>query len=133
MNEVRVSVNTSQVLAGTAASKGALQAQLDNNGNKLPESTEENKGLTDAIKTAKAKEAVAGEGLEFAVADMNNFVQSIQRNLQFTVDEELERTIIKVIDSHSGEVIRQIPDELFLELARKLKEDGELRLVNALG
>lgn len=128
MNEVRVSVNTSQVVAGTASSKGAVQAQPGSNGKISPESTD-NREIANAVETV----TVHKEGLESAVASMNDYVQSIQRDLQFTVDEELEKTIVKVIDSHSGEIIRQIPDVVFLELARKLKEDGELRLVNALG
>jgi flagellar protein FlaG len=53
--------------------------------------------------------------------------------LQFSVDEETERTVIKVIDSESGELIRQIPDEVFLELARKLNDDGGFQLIDALG
>lgn len=128
MNEVTVSVNASQVMAGTASSKGAVQAQPGTGGKKLPEPTE-NKEITDAVETI----VPTREGIESAVASMNDYVQSIQRDLQFTVDEDLQKTIVKVIDSHSGEVIRQIPDAIFLELARKLKEDGELRLVNALG
>lgn len=128
MNEVKVSVNASQVMAGTASSKGAVQAQPVNSGKKLPESTEIKEMIDSAQTRIETK-----EGLESAVASMNDYVQSIQRDLQFTVDEELEKTIVKVIDSHSGELIRQIPDAVFLELARKLKEDGELRLLNTLG
>lgn len=128
MNEVTVSVSASQVMAGTASSKGAVQAQPVTGGKKLPEPTETKEKIDAAETNIPTK-----EGLESAVASMNDYVQSIQRDLQFTVDEDLEKTIVKVIDSHSGELIRQIPDAVFLELARKLKEDGELRLVNALG
>jgi len=60
-------------------------------------------------------------------------VQTVQRDLQFKVDEELDRTVIRVVDSDTGELIRQIPDDIFLELARRLKDDGEVNLLNALG
>lgn len=128
MNEVTVSVNASQVMAGTASSKGAVQTQPGTGGKKLPEPTEIKERINAAETNIPTK-----EGLESAVARMNDYVQSIQRDLQFTVDEDLDKTIVKVIDSHSGEIIRQIPDAIFLELARKLMEDGELQLVNALG
>lgn len=71
--------------------------------------------------------------LNQAIEFMNDYVQSIQRDLQFTVDEDLNRTVIKVTDRRSGELIRQIPDEIFLELARKLIDDGELHLIRAFG
>jgi flagellar protein FlaG len=37
------------------------------------------------------------------------------------------------VDSESGDLIRQIPEEIFLELARKVKEHGEINLFNATG
>lgn len=73
---------------------------------------------------------VPEERIEVAVTDVNDFVQSINRNLQFTVDEDSERTVIKVLDGTSGELIRQIPEDIFLELARRLRQDGELQLLN---
>jgi flagellar protein FlaG len=74
-----------------------------------------------------------GAQLHDAVNVMNDFVQSVKRELQFTVDEELGRTVVKVVDSASGDLIRQIPDEIFLDLARKVKESGEMHLLNATG
>ena len=67
------------------------------------------------------------------VAKVNEVVQSVQRNLQFTVDEDLDRTVIRVVDGHSGELIRQIPEDIFLELARRLQDDGEMNLLDAMG
>lgn len=124
MNEVRMTVPASQVPARAASSKGAedIQAKV------------EGKGLPDTAKVDDVKpQGIAPETLETAVAEINNFVQLVQRDLEFTVDDELDRTVVKVVDSHSGELIRQIPEDIFLELARKLKDDGELHLVNALG
>ena len=46
---------------------------------------------------------------------------------------EYDVHVIKVVDGHSGELIRQIPEEVFLDLARKLNDEGEFSLVNATG
>ena len=73
------------------------------------------------------------KALEQAVETANEFVQTVQRDLHFSIDQESERTVVKVIESSSGDIIRQIPDESFLELARKMKESGEVTLVNATG
>ncbi|WP_188151694.1 flagellar protein FlaG [Teredinibacter waterburyi] len=127
MIEVRTTVAASQPVAVPASSKGAVEAQRSN-GNNLPE--EVNKV---APKEAPQEPEKAEAKLDDAVASISKYVQSVQRNLQFSVDEELNQTVVKVVDGGSGELIRQIPEEAFLELARKLNEGGELRLVNAQG
>lgn len=59
---------------------------------------------------------------------VNEFVQkaqNISRDLEFRVDDELGRTVITVYDSETEEVIRQIPAEEVLELARSFKRASE--------
>ena len=65
--------------------------------------------------------------LNSAIAEMKRYVQSVQRNLQFEVDEESNRTIVRVVDSQTGDVVRQIPAEEFLQMAKRMEElDGLL-------
>lgn len=60
------------------------------------------------------------------MSQLSNYVQNVQRNLNFSIDESSGQTVIKVIDSESDEVIRQIPSEEMLALARRLNElNGE--------
>ncbi len=60
--------------------------------------------------------------LRAAVAQINDFAQQVQRNIQFNLDEDSDRLVVTVIDRESEEVIRQIPDETVLNLARSLKD-----------
>jgi flagellar protein FlaG len=46
----------------------------------------------------------------------------VRRNLQFTVDDVTGISVITVRDAQSDEVIRQIPSEELLQLARRVKE-----------
>ncbi|MFL0803036.1 MAG: flagellar protein FlaG [Agarilytica sp.] len=128
MNEVRSSQIASLGLANSASSKGAKETPSSASGKALPQ---------DAVKEEKIersqKEPSSAKDLQSAVANVEGYVQSMQRDLQFTVDEDLDQTVVKVLDSDSGEIIRQIPEAIFLELARRLKDDGEFRLLNALG
>lgn len=55
--------------------------------------------------------AVSREDLNAAVSRLSDYVQSVQRTLDFSVDEDTGRTIIKVIDAKTDQVIRQIPPE----------------------
>lgn len=65
------------------------------------------------------------EELQEAVRNVSGYVQNITRELNFSIDEELGKTIVRVIDESTGDVIRQIPSEDMLQLARNLAEIKE--------
>ena len=52
----------------------------------------------------------------------------MQRSLQFSIDETNGRTVIKVVDKNTQEVIRQIPEEQVLELAARLDKHAGVLL-----
>ena len=86
-------------------------------------------GSSDVANTAGVKdggaEASASDSLEQALHVLNGFVQNVQRNLQFDVDDASGHTVIRVVDAETDEVIRQIPSDEILALARHLKSMGE--------
>lgn len=59
-----------------------------------------------------------------AVSDISDFVQTISRELQFQVDDDIGSTIITVRDRDTGDIIRQIPSEEAVQLARYIAENG---------
>jgi flagellar protein FlaG len=70
------------------------------------------------------RERVAAESrqvVEKAIAHLNDYVQSIQRDLEFSMDEGSGATVVRVIDRTTKTVIRQIPSDVALRLARNLK------------
>ncbi len=71
------------------------------------------------------------EQLESAVAQLNDYVQSIQRDLRFQLDGDTGQTVVTVVDRNSEEVVRQIPDDVALRLARNLSQDEPVQLFNA--
>lgn len=127
MNEVRPEMPTSST-GRAASSPGAAINQAEKTGKSLP-TVAENKDTEQTTEHRKPDT----ETVEQAVERVNEFVQTVQRNLEFSVDKELNQTVVKVVDRESGEVVRQIPDEVFLELARKLDDNGELHLLDAIG
>ena len=70
----------------------------------------------------KAEQALPSEGVEVAVEEMNAFMQSMQRNLSFSIDEQLGQAIISVKDGETDEVIRQIPSEELVVLRKKMDD-----------
>src|SRR5690606_23362610 len=61
-----------------------------------------------------------------AIKKIQEFVDETQRGLQFSIDEDTGRTVVKVVARHSGEVIRQLPSEEALELAKRLQDAGSI-------
>ncbi|VVP23733.1 flagellar protein FlaG [Pseudomonas fluorescens] len=64
--------------------------------------------------------------LKMAVQEIEKFVQSVKRNLEFSIDEPSGQVVVKVIASESGEVVRQIPNEEVLKLANSLNDASSL-------
>ena len=72
----------------------------------------------DALRKAEQEE----EPLENVVSNLNQLVRDLHRELQFSVDEDSGDTVIKVIDSKTDEVLRQIPSEEVMRLRQRLEE-----------
>jgi flagellar protein FlaG len=67
------------------------------------------------------------ESLEQTLQGAQEAAEAAGANLQFTIDKDSGKTIVKVVDSQTSEVIRQIPSEELLALARSMsKTEGLL-------
>ena len=102
----------------------SAKQSLPGNGNALP---------PDAANMAAAENTAEADSVELekAVQGLNEHVQSVQRELQFSVDKDSGHTVIKVMDIATKEVIRQIPSEEALSVARQLNEGAELELFSS--
>lgn len=79
-----------------------------------PSAVQSNSGQTSASSTP-----VSTEQLKEAVQSMNDFAaETLNSSLNFTVDNETGKTVVKVMDSETQEVLRQIPSEEMLAIAK---------------
>ena len=62
------------------------------------------------------------EPLNEVVSELNNLVRDLHRELQFSVDDKSGETVIKVVDSETDEVVRQIPSEEVVRLRQRLEQ-----------
>lgn len=67
-----------------------------------------------------AAEAVGPQQTDNAVKEINQALKTLATNLKFEVDDDSGHTLVKVIDRESGEVLRQIPSEATVRIARSL-------------
>lgn len=73
-----------------------------------------------AVQPAAEQQSTAQ--LREALAYVNRALQQSNKNLEFTVDSETERPIVKLVDSDTGEVLRQFPTEEALAISRAIDD-----------
>ena len=62
------------------------------------------------------------KNLQEAVTRLNEQMQSKGRDLSFSMDERIDRTIITVKNLQTGEVVRQIPTEEVVRMAHSIED-----------
>ena len=75
---------------------------------------------TPAVTETQSKNA--DQDLAAAIDKLNSKVQNLNRNLEFSLDKDSGQLVVKVVDAHTHEVIRQIPRKEALELARSIEQ-----------
>jgi Uncharacterized flagellar protein FlaG len=109
--------NRKDLLAATAhASQNSPQ--------RLPERTVEEK----VPEPQASKNEVKEKDLEQALSRVREVFQQADPRLEFSIDPDLNRVVVKVMNRDSGEVIRQIPQQEIIELAKNLKTPTGLLL-----
>ena len=78
----------------------------------------------------KREQEVSQAEFEQAVVKLQDAVQIVKRSLEFHVDENSGRVIVTVLDSDTGETVRQIPREEVMALADQLQEESTSKLIN---
>ena len=109
----------------SAASSGAMQAA-----GTVPQPVVQEPVRTDAEVVAQVANTVikpssvdatsqpTREVVAKAAADIQQFVQSMGRNLSFSVDEVSGYHVVRVVNPNTGELVRQLPSEELLKIAR---------------
>ena len=65
---------------------------------------------------------VGRQELSELAEELSELVQVVRRELDFSVDEDSGRTVIRVVDSETGKLVRQIPPEEVLTLVARFRE-----------
>jgi flagellar protein FlaG len=60
--------------------------------------------------------------LEAAIEKLNQQVERNGRGLNFTIDEKLNRPIITVRSTATGEIVRTIPNEVVIKVAHNIED-----------
>lgn len=60
--------------------------------------------------------------LQRAVAQVQQVIEPVAQDLLFTIDKDSGKTIVRIVDSATDEVIRQIPSEELVAIAKALNK-----------
>lgn len=78
--------------------------------------------VSDVSSNADARQnKVNNIDLQQAVKELQSFASSMQRNLDFSIDDATGRSVVKVVDRETDKIIRQIPNETALSIAQNLE------------
>ena len=125
-------LNINAKLPGSDAINGFVRENLVN-----PVQQSQKTDAKDGIESAKRQEIASKQTLSDAISDMpeekldetvsqlNDSLQNVQRNLEFSIDQDVGKIVINVRDKQTDEIIRQIPNEEVLELAKNLHAASE--------
>ncbi len=131
MSEIKANMNRAEMQPRsmlTTAPPANAKVQKEATEVKATQKTGESLPVDSVVKVAQETDI---QKVENAVSKLNEYVQSTARTLNFQVDDESGKTVIKVYDRESDQLIRQIPNELVLELARRLNEEEPSLLFEA--
>jgi flagellar protein FlaG len=73
------------------------------------------------VHSTQAAEKPTREQLKSAMENVQKAVQKSAPGLEFSIDEDLGATIVKLVDSQTREVVRQFPSEEMLQLSKSIE------------
>ncbi|WP_250278533.1 flagellar protein FlaG [[Clostridium] colinum] len=72
--------------------------------------------------SSSEKNGISKERLDKLVDELNEKFKLVNKEFSYDIHEKTNRVIVKIKDSESGDVIRELPSEESLDLAAKIKE-----------
>jgi flagellar protein FlaG len=74
----------------------------------------------DATAVEQPAPAPDREQISRAVEALNRQIATAVPNLRFSVDEATGKTVVRVVDTSTGEIIRQVPSDELLAISRSI-------------
>ena len=123
--------NTSQAAGREVRAIGSANSQSDAKAGGVVTEPEQAQANQPAATAASAP--VETHRLDNAIQTLSEKMPLNPNELQFSLDEDSGKMVITVIDPKTEEVIRQLPPEEALQLARTLSEMNDADTTTALG
>ncbi len=116
-----MSIDIAQIGQQTTAMDRRLEGSVNSTLRTTTAALQQTAQTADAQETEKRQDNGRVQAEEFA-RQMETMSSMFDRKLQFKVNEELHRVIVKVIDANTDKVIREIPSAEIQKLQIRIKE-----------
>lgn len=60
------------------------------------------------------------DNLQDALDNINQGMQAWSTGMRFDIDQEAQRLVVSIVDSNSGEVLRTVPNEAVIRIAKMI-------------
>lgn len=96
-----------------------IVSAIENNPYPIPASSGK-KDIETQLQYDEAEEKITMEQLEKAVNKANEHIMEVNTQLQYRIHEGTDRIMVRLIDTESQDVIREIPPEKMLDLVAEI-------------
>jgi flagellar protein FlaG len=121
MSNVNFSITSSAVPASIKSQSANVAAESQQPVVSAVRVAEVSSPAANAVKET-VQNKLTTEGIKAAAAVGDNALKAINKDLQFQVDDATKQVVVKIINSKTGEVVRQIPSVEMLDFIRVMKE-----------
>ena len=117
-------MNPSPIANSALSSNGlvTLPAAMHQNAPKPAAAAPQNPEAVTVRAVAAPTQAVKKDQLDKAIDSINRFLKPVASSIQFSVDEDSGRTLVKVIDTDTNDVLRQFPSNETLQISKELSK-----------
>ncbi len=77
--------------------------------------------LTQVAAKPPAQQQPTAPQLQKLVDNINKALKQSSKNLEFTIDTDTMKSVVKLVDSETGDVIRQFPSEETIAISRSIE------------
>lgn len=127
VNSPRTKAPTKQPNGNDSASATVPNAaSVPANSNSSSAGVSQSNNGKDTSAQQKAREKATLQEVTKLAEKLKENIQNVHRDLVFSVDKKLGKIVVKVVDSQTHEVIRQIPSEEMLALAHNMDKMDSL-------
>jgi flagellar protein FlaG len=117
---------TIDTIGNASPSRPADRSAAGSEATAVPGATRAPAAPVETAAAVKAASALPSEQqVNDALSKLNKTPQAQANNLEFSVDQDTKRTVVKVVDQTTKEVVRQFPTEQALAIAKALEEQQQ--------
>lgn len=104
-----------------AAQARDINTTLKNSTTKIRKSIEDTKRAAQALKDAQTLDEDYKNALS-TLEDIKNFSELFSNRAEFSVNKEINRVIIRIIDSNTNDTIKEIPSAEMQHIQKRIKD-----------